>query len=50
MLLENIYNNISLYFEHLDIILKILGLKLNNVLNPALIKNNFYSLIVHILF
>ena len=36
--------NISIYFEHLDIILKIIALKLNNVLNPALIKNLFLFL------
>ena len=36
--------NISIYFENLDIILKIVDLKLNNVLNPALIKNLFLFL------
>ena len=36
--------NISLYFEHLDIILKVISLKMNNVLNPALIKSLFLFL------
>ena len=36
--------NINLYFDHLDILLKIIGLKLNTVLNPALIKNLFLFL------
>ncbi len=36
--------NINLYFDYLDILLKIIGLKLNNVLNPALVKNLFLFL------
>ena len=36
--------NISLYFDNLDIILKIIGIKLNSVLNPLLIKTLFLFL------
>ena len=36
--------NIILYLDNLDIILKIIGIKLNNVLNPLLIKNLFLFL------
>jgi len=36
--------NINLYFDNLDIILKIIGINLYNVLNPALIKNLFLFL------
>ena len=36
--------NINIYFDNLDLILKIMAINLNNVLNPALIKNLFLFL------
>ena len=36
--------NISIYLDNLDIILKVISMKLNNVQNPALVKNLFLFL------
>jgi hypothetical protein len=36
--------NISLYLDNLDIILKVIAIKLNSVLNPLLVKNLFLFL------
>ena len=36
--------NINLYLDNLDIILKVIGIKITNVINPSLIKNLFLFL------
>ena len=33
--------NISIYFDNLDLVLKIIGMKIRNNLNPTLMKNYF---------
>ena len=43
--------NISIYFENLDIILKVIGIKLNGNLNPASVKNllEFFDVLYNII-